>query len=135
MLVFACTEDRALNSRIAQDARRIGALVNAADQPADCDFHLPSVASRDDVVLAVGTGGASPSLAACLRKRLEAALPEKIGPFNALIGQIRQELRCIVQDEPRRGEIMKQLSGEDVYLAFAAEGDNAVRVRLRQLLQ
>jgi siroheme synthase-like protein len=135
MLVFACTEDRVLNSRIARDARRIGALVNAADQPEDCDFYLPSTASRDEVVLAVGTGGASPSLAAHLRKRLEAALPEKIGPFTTLLGQIRQELRSILEDERRRGEIMKRLSQDDVYLAFAAEGDNAVRIRLKQLLE
>jgi siroheme synthase-like protein len=134
MLVFACTEDRALNSRIARDARRIGALVNAADQPEDCDFYVPSTASRDEVVLAVGTGGASPSLAAHLRKRLESALPEKIGPFTTLLGQIRQELRGLVQDERRRGEIMKRLSQDDVYLAFAAKGDDAVRIHLKQLL-
>jgi siroheme synthase-like protein len=134
VLVFACTEDRSLNSRIACDARRIGALVNAADQPEDCDFYLPSVASRGEVVLAVGTGGASPSLASHLRKRLEATLPEKIGPFAALLGQIRQELRCDLEDERRRSEIMNRLSQEDVYLAFAAEGDATVRIRLKQLL-
>ena len=135
MLVFACTEDHSLNSRIARDARQIGALVNAADQPEDCDFHLPSVASRDEVVLAVGTGGSSPSLAAHLRKRLEAALPEKIGPFTVLLGQIRQELRRVLEDERRRSEIMKRLSQDDVYLAFAAQGDIAVRIRLKQLLE
>lgn len=135
ILVFACTEDRALNSRIACDARRIGALVNAADQPEDCDFYVPSVAWRDEVILAVGTGGASPSLAANLRKRLEAAMPEKIGPFTTLLGQIRQELRSILADERRRGEIMKRLSQDDVYLAFAADGDSAVRLRLKQLLE
>ena len=38
LLVFACTDDRAVNARIAADARAAGALVNAADQPENCDF-------------------------------------------------------------------------------------------------
>jgi len=37
-LVFACTNDRAVNAKVSADARAIGALVNAADQPEDCDF-------------------------------------------------------------------------------------------------
>jgi siroheme synthase-like protein len=134
-LVFACTEDRALNSQIAVDARRIGVWVNAADQPEDCDFFVPSTACRGQVVLAVGTGGDSPALAARLRERLEADLPEKIGEFAALLGQIRRELRCAIDDERRRGEIMKTLSQDDVCLNFARDGEQAVRLRLKQLLQ
>ncbi|GAG41449.1 unnamed protein product, partial [marine sediment metagenome] len=36
MLVFACTDDAALNARIADDARAAGAIVNCVDQPEDC---------------------------------------------------------------------------------------------------
>ena len=44
-LVFACTDDMALNSRVSADARAVGALVNAVDQPDDCDFYVPAIAS------------------------------------------------------------------------------------------
>ena len=32
-LVFGCTDDHELNTQISRDARQIGALVNAVDQP------------------------------------------------------------------------------------------------------
>ncbi|MGA2266700.1 MAG: NAD(P)-dependent oxidoreductase, partial [Phycisphaerae bacterium] len=53
-LVFACTDDHAVNRQIAADARAAGAMINAADQPDDCDFFLPAVWKDGDVVVAVG---------------------------------------------------------------------------------
>lgn len=134
-LVIACTDDRELNARIASDARRIGALVNAADQPEDCDFFLPAVAARGEIIVAVGTGGSSPSLAAGLRDILAAALPDRIEHFAQALESIRQELRAGESTMERRGEIMKELSGQGGYLLFMAEGVSGLRRRLGQLLE
>jgi len=125
-LVFACTDDRELNSRIARDARRAGALVNAADQPEDCDFYLPAVAADGDVVLAVGTGGSSPALAARLTEQLAAALPERVGEYAAALGRLRERLKDNVPDATRRGEIMKALAGPEALRAFLDGGDAAL---------
>jgi len=133
-LVFACTDDRSVNARIVADARKSGSLVNAADQPADCDFFMPAVAADGDVVVAVGTGGTAPALAAMLKHRLIAALPPRIGQFADLLGEIRQELIAAIPDAARRGEIVRRLSTEEVYHAFAAAGPAAVRERLGQML-
>ncbi len=134
MLVLACTDDRELNARIARDARRIGAVVNVADQPEDCDFFLPAVEHRGDVVLAVGTGGDSPALSAALRDLLARHLPEGIEDFAALLSDIRGELRQTVADGERRMEILRQLSALDTCRLFQQGGPTAVRLRLGQLL-
>jgi siroheme synthase-like protein len=133
-LVFACTDDRRLNARIAADARRIGALDNTADKPDDCDFHLPATVRQGDVVVAVGTGGTAPALAAWLSGRLASALPERLGEFAALLGALRDELRSAVDDPPARMAVMKELSGQGGYELFAAGGEQALRRRLGELL-
>jgi len=133
-LVFACTDDAATNTRIAADARARGALVNAADQPEDCDFHLPAVAREGDVVVAVGTGGAAPGLAGLLRDFLAEALPDRIGEFAAALATVRDELRERVPHVERRMSIMKRLTDEATYRAFATGGVAAVRDRLAELL-
>ena len=58
-----------------------GVLVNAVDRAALCDFTLPAIIDRDPVLIAIGTGGASAGLAKALRQRLEALLPQSLGPL------------------------------------------------------
>lgn len=69
-LVFAATDDAALNARIVAAARSAGALAQAVDDPQNGDFHLPAVLRRGALTLAVFTGGRSPALAAAVRDRL-----------------------------------------------------------------
>lgn len=73
-LAFAATSDRAVNHRIALAARRRGILANIADSPEECDFLVPARVARGGVQIAVSTGGASPRLAAELRRKLEQIL-------------------------------------------------------------
>ena len=73
--VIAAAGDRALNRRIAAlcKARRI--LVNVVDDPAGCGFYFPALVQRGRLTVGISTGGASPTAAAWLRRRLEAELP------------------------------------------------------------
>jgi siroheme synthase-like protein len=93
-LALTATDDPRVNSAVAQaaDARRI--WVNSADDPANCSFTLMSVVRRSDLVIAIGTGGRSPALAAYLRRRLD----EEIGPEYAtlldLLSEAREALRA-----------------------------------------
>ncbi|HMB84890.1 MAG TPA: bifunctional precorrin-2 dehydrogenase/sirohydrochlorin ferrochelatase, partial [Methylomirabilota bacterium] len=69
-IVFAATDDGLVNAEVARDARAAGVLINAADDPAHCDFILPAVLTRGDLTVAVSTGGASPALARVVRDEL-----------------------------------------------------------------
>jgi len=135
-LVFACTDQPDLNSRIAADGRAIGALVNVADVPHECDFYAASVIRDGDVNIAIGTGGASPGMAAWLRKHLAASLPHHVGRFAEALEGLRIEVRQAIPDDAQlRMKIMKQLVCDDVYSEFLVHGTPAVRDRLRRLLE
>lgn len=58
-------------TRLAEAARAAKVLVNTEDVRPLCDFHVPAMVRRGDLLLAVSTGGASPGLARRLKKYLE----------------------------------------------------------------
>jgi siroheme synthase-like protein len=93
-IVVAATDDKAVNARVATDSRSGRVLVNAVDDPDSCDFILPSVVRRGEVVLAISTGGLSPALARRLREELEAYLSEDFGPLVELLAEVRGDLRA-----------------------------------------
>jgi cobalt-precorrin 5A hydrolase/precorrin-3B C17-methyltransferase len=66
-LVYAATNQRAVNRRIAAEAKAEGHLCNVADRPDEGDFHLPAVHRRPGLVVAVSSGGASPGRARRMR--------------------------------------------------------------------
>ena len=135
MLVFACTDDRDTNARIAADARAAGALVNAADQPQDCDFHLPAVVADREVMVAIGTGGAAPALAADLKRTIARALPPRIGEFAEEISRLRDTLKARMDDIPRRMDVMKRLIDGGAYELFLSGGPQALQRRLDELIE
>jgi siroheme synthase-like protein len=92
-LCFVATDDGALNATVAREARAAGVWVNAADDPANCDFILPAVVRRGEVVVAASTGGASPALARRLREDLTAFLGEDYEPLARLLADVRGDLK------------------------------------------
>ncbi len=134
-LVLACTDDRAINSRIAADARSAGVMVNVADGPQDCDFFLPAVHEEGDVVVAVGTGGLAPAMAVEIRDRLADALPPRVGEFAEAIGRLRGPLRDRIKNPAMRMEITKKLCGPCGQTAFQAGGAEALATMLEGMVK
>ncbi len=90
---MVATDDGKVNAAVAAEGKRRRIWVNAADDPKNCDFILPSVVRQGSVTVAASTGGASPALARRLREELTAFLSEDFGPLNDLLGEVRGELR------------------------------------------
>ena len=91
-LVIGAADSRELNRTIHDDARNLGKLCNIADQPERCNFILPSVIERGDLIIAVSTSGKSPALAKKLRKQLEAQFGPEYTELLKLMGAVRKIL-------------------------------------------
>jgi siroheme synthase-like protein len=131
-LVFAATDRRAVTETVAAEARRRGVWVNAADDPIYCDFLLPSVLRRGRLVVAVSTGGASPALAARVRRDLERHLAPEYAELVELAAEVRAELRAASR-RPSGPAWRNALDGE--LIALLAEGRREdARLRLLERL-
>jgi uroporphyrin-III C-methyltransferase/precorrin-2 dehydrogenase/sirohydrochlorin ferrochelatase len=86
-LVFAATDDQALNRAVfeAGEARRIP--VNVVDDGRHCRFISPAVIDRYPVQVAVTTGGTSPVLARMVREWIERILPQGLGKVAEAAGR------------------------------------------------
>ena len=93
-LVIGATDDETLNRRIHAEAEASNTLCNIADRPEICNFILPAIVSRGDLMLAVSTSGKSPAYAKQLRKALEKQFGPEYEPFLQLMGAIRKRLLC-----------------------------------------
>jgi len=91
-LVIGATDSDTVNERISRDARTLAIPVNIVDDPVRCDFILPSVLERGDLLIAVSTGGKSPALAKCLRKELEDTYGPEYGVLIEILGELREKV-------------------------------------------
>jgi precorrin-2 dehydrogenase/sirohydrochlorin ferrochelatase len=74
-MVMATTDDRELNRKIVEQAKKMRCYAYAADDPAVSDFAFGSVINIEDTVqIAVSTGGRSPAMARKIRMQAEKVL-------------------------------------------------------------
>lgn len=131
---FIATGSQEDDTAARQVAKAAGTPVNIADRPALCDFILPAIVDRDGVVVAISTGGASPTLASVLRGRIEAALPERIGALAALARTFRTQANALIsQPAARRAFWRRVVEGPAGKLALAGDPAGARRVVLGEL--
>jgi len=132
-LAFAATGDVAVNAAIAGEGARRGVLVNAADDPAHCDFILPSVLRRGALAIAVSTGGTSPALARVVRDELERHVGEDYATLAGVAGEVRGALR--VEHRPASAAAWRAALADRDFRRLIASGRRAAaRRRLRSRL-
>lgn len=113
-LVIGATDDEKLNRQISEDAGKIGILCNIADRPEVCNFILPSVVQRGDLVITISTSGQSPALAKRLRRKLEAQFGEEYADFLHLMGAIRKKLLDQAHEPEAHKALFNQLIDSDL---------------------
>lgn len=133
-LVIAATADPAVNHAVWEEATRCGCLVNVVDDPTHSNFIVPAVIRRDEITIAIQTGGASPALARRLRERLEATIGPEYGVLARLLAELRPELLARFPPGAPRLDVALRLVDSDVLDVIRRDGAEAGRARLLELL-
>jgi len=113
-LVICATDNQTINHQVAQDCRKMGIWVNVVDQPGLCSFHVPAVMRRGKLSISVSTAGASPFLAAKIRRKLE----QDFGPEYEVLLQVMEDVRRKVThevlDQRQRHQIYSRLLNTNI---------------------
>lgn len=113
-LVFAATDDRRTQQTICRHATAGGMLVNVADDPACCNFHVPSSFRRGDLTIAVSTSGKSPAVAALIREELEETFGSEYAVLLDIMALVRQQLSAGENTQAERKKIYKKILHDDI---------------------
>jgi uroporphyrin-III C-methyltransferase / precorrin-2 dehydrogenase / sirohydrochlorin ferrochelatase len=92
VIAILCAGAGDIGPLMSARAKAVGLPVNVMDDLSHSTFIFPAIVDRGDVVVAIGTGGASPVVARRLRERIEAVLPARIGDLASFIGRWRKPI-------------------------------------------
>jgi siroheme synthase-like protein len=134
-LVLGASRDPDQRAAIAREARARHVLVNIVDDIPNCDFAAPAVVRRGDLVMAVGTGGASPALAKQLRRRLANEFGEEWAEVLRVLRDVREQTSPSLPDFGARARRWADALDPDEAAALVREGRaDELRARLCERL-
>ncbi len=133
-VVIAATDDTALNHKIAETAQKRGLLVNAVDQPADCNFIVPSIMKRGELLIAISTSGRSPALAKAIREKLEGEFGVEYAIFVTLMRHLRKEILTKGLSQGENSDIFTRIVQSDILNAISHDDWEGVRSTLSEIL-
>jgi precorrin-2 dehydrogenase / sirohydrochlorin ferrochelatase len=123
LLAFLCSDDRATNHRLAEEAQRQGVLVNVADAPEEGNVVSPALVERDEVLIAVWSGGGGPVVSQLVRDRIAGGLGDEWAGLSRVVARCRAEINRPLPAARRtafwRGAIDEEL------LTLLRQGDEA----------
>jgi precorrin-2 dehydrogenase/sirohydrochlorin ferrochelatase len=132
-LAIGATDSDAVNGRISEDARSLGIIVNIVDDPCRCDFILPALVERGELVIAVSTGGNSPALAKKLRRELEAVYGQEYGILAAILGELRGKVIGRGEPPERNQEKFTALVASGILELIRAKRWEAIEALIMEL--
>lgn len=117
--VVAASSQREVNRHVSELCKKQKIPVNVVDDKELCTFYFPALIRKGEVVVSVSTGGSSPALAAFIRRKLEAAVPDSYGRAAKIMGMYREEVLRSVDDREQRKRIFHKmladvLAGEEI---------------------
>ncbi len=113
-LVICATDNEQLNLQVGRDAGKFNMLCNIADRPEACNFILPALVKRGDLIIAVSTSGKSPAFAKKIRKDLEKQYGVEYADFLKLMGAIRKKLLSNSHEPEAHKPLFEKLVNKDI---------------------
>ena len=133
-LVIGATDDENLNQQISKDAEKSNTLCNIADRPEVCNFILPSIVRRGDLVITISTSGKSPALAKQLRQKLETQFGQEYAELLFLMGAIRKKLLSEAHEPEAHKDLFNKLIDSDLIELIQSDKTEEINSLLYKIL-
>lgn len=103
--VITATGNREQDEAVVASCKAKGIPVNAADDREECDFFLPGIIKRGNLVVSVSTSGKSPAYSRYLREQIEDMIPDNIEKVLDILGELRKSLPSKLDSQVERSQI------------------------------
>jgi len=134
-LVISATNVEAVNQQVWRDASAAGLPINVVDSPEHCTVTFPAVVRRGSLTVAISTGGASPALAAQVRRMLEDTLGEEYGQHLDLLAEMRVNVKASGLPGSERAQVLRRMADPAVRDLLLREGVESARKALTAMLE
>lgn len=133
MMVLVATDDRAANEGIASNIKDSNILINIADIPDKCNFILPSIVERGDLIISISTSGKSPAFAKQIRREIEKVFGKEYILFTRVLGRVRKRLLEDIHSEKKRRSVFQRLVKSDVLRLLKDGKKSGAEILLRDI--
>lgn len=134
-LAVVATDDADVNAAAAREAQRRGVLCNAAADARAGDVIVPAVVRRGDLTVAISTGGASPTVTAVVRRRIEGTFGPEWEDMLAIFARLRDDLRVRHPDPADRAARVQAVLESDVAQMLVRGRTEDAERRARSLME
>src|SRR3990167_2716579 len=108
-LAYSATNDQKVNRDVFNEAKRQGVLLNVVDVPELCNFIVPSVVERGDLLIAISTSGKSPAMAKKIREKLEKEFGREYAVFLDIMGKVREKVLTENKESDKNKRLFERL--------------------------
>ncbi|HVC80680.1 MAG TPA: bifunctional precorrin-2 dehydrogenase/sirohydrochlorin ferrochelatase [Chloroflexota bacterium] len=133
-LVMAATGNPIVDTEVAREAAGGSVLTCVASDPDLGNCVFMATARRGRLVVALHSGGAAPAVTAALRRRIETALPERLGEILDRLATLRAELRLAEPDPLERARRWREAVDSGVLDTALGEGTEAAYDAVARIL-
>src|ERR1700694_4751129 len=133
VIAILCAGAGEIGTVMSARAKAVGLPVNVMDDLTHSTFIFPAIVDRGDVVVAVGTGGASPVVARRVRERIEAVLPARIGDLASFVGGFRKSIHARIPDFPLRRRFWERVIDGRIGALFLAGRNDEAETALNEI--
>ncbi|MBF0588957.1 MAG: bifunctional precorrin-2 dehydrogenase/sirohydrochlorin ferrochelatase [Magnetococcales bacterium] len=134
-LVVSSLTDQETNARIYAEALGRNTFINVVDQPRFCNVIWPARVERSPISIAISTGGASPALAAHLKRQISDILPEQLGPFADWLAAARKRTSPLLPNLAARGHFWRALLENGLAEKYLAGEIQQAETMIQEALQ
>lgn len=133
-LAVVATDDRDVTQRVWEEAQERSILLNAADDPAHCNFILPAVHRHGDLVVAVSSSGRAPAFSVWLRDRIAQSIGAEYRAYLDFLAGLRAEVARRFPGSAERRRAWQRLIGDDTFDPVRGGDPEAARHAADELL-
>jgi siroheme synthase-like protein len=92
-IAISATGNSQANRDVIAEAKKNNVLLNIVDSPGESDFILPAYIRKNDITIAISTGGRSPALAKKIKTIMQTEFDDEEASLLDLISEVRKEVK------------------------------------------